>query len=127
MRIYTVHLGPPPARAGRERDVRFVKEGFSWPAFVFTLAWAVVKGLWRTALGIFLAQTAIAAAAEALRLSPDAGAVVSFAFLVFLGAFGNDFVRLELARRGYREIGVVAARNLGAAEQRAFERIPALA
>ncbi len=124
MRIYTVHLGLE--RANRERDIRFVKEGFSWPAFVFSLFWALAKGMWVTAVLIFLAQAAINGVIASARLSPEVQSVLSFAFFVLLGAFGNDFVRLELARKGYREVGVIAAANIAAAERRAFERIPAL-
>ena len=124
MRIYTVHLGPQ--RAGRERDVRFVKEGFSWPAFFVSLPWALVKGLWRVALGFFLAQLALSAAIEALHVSDSAAAGLTLAYFILAGMFGNDLMRAELARRGYAQIGVIAASDLAAAEQRAFERIPAL-
>jgi hypothetical protein len=126
MRIYTVHLGP--ARQGaRERDIRFVKEGFSWPAALFSLFWALAKRMWVTAIAIFLAQALVSGIIQAATLSPEADTAVSVAFLFLLGTIANDLVRFELARRGYREVGVVAGRNLASAEQRAFERIPALA
>ena len=126
MRIYTVHLGPP-RKDLRERDIRFVKEGFSWPAALFNVFWALVKGMWIAAIIIFLAQAVVSGVIGAARLAPEAEAAASLAFVLLLGLFGNDLLRFELARRGYREVGVVAARNLAGAEQRAFERIPALA
>lgn len=127
MRIYTVHIAPPAGANGREPRVAFVKEGFSWPAFFFNWVWALFKGMWLTALVLFFAGIAAVAAIERLSLSPTAQSVASLAFILLCGIFGNDLVRWELGRRGYREAGVVAAPNLAAAEQRAFERIPALA
>lgn len=125
MRIYTVHLGPQRAPNGRERDVVFVKEGFSWPAFTFAFIWAVVKGMWRSALILFAVQIAVGVATKSF--SPEVQGVLQLAMLFLFGAYGNDLQRFELARRGYTEIGVVAAGGLSAAEQRAFEHMPALA
>ncbi len=126
MRIYTVHIVPGAGAIGHEARVIFVKEGFSWPAFFFNWVWALFKGLWITALGLFLAEIVLGAAVGSLQVSAPAQSIASFTFFVLTGLFGNDLARMELARKGYREAGVVVARNLEAAEQRAFERLPAL-
>jgi hypothetical protein len=123
MRVYTVHLGPAAALG---REVALVKEGFSWPAYLFTILWALVKGMWVTAILLFLVQACLSGAAMSFRAAPQASALASLALLFLIGAFGNDLRRFELSRRGFREIGVVAAGSLGAAEQRAFERLPEL-
>jgi Protein of unknown function (DUF2628) len=51
MAIYTVHL---PADATTAEDVAekavFVKEGFSFPGFIFTALWLLTKQLWRSSL-----------------------------------------------------------------------------
>jgi len=127
MRIYTVHIAPGAGANGREARVTFVKEGFCWPAFFFNWVWALFKGMWITALLLFVASMAVGAAVETLHLSEQARSAASFAYFIVTGLFANDLLRWELTRRGYREAGVVAARNLAAAEQRAFERLPALA
>lgn len=123
MRLYTVHLGPP---SDTGRDVVFVKEGFSWPAFLFTFFWALFKGLWLTAIFIFTAQVLLGAVTFSAGLAPEADTAASLALLVLIGAFGNDLQRFELARRGYDQVGVVAGPDPDTAALRAFERIPAL-
>lgn len=127
MRIYTVHIAPGAGANGREPRIAFVKEGFCWPAFFFNWVWALFKGKWITALLLFAASMAVGAAIQGLHLSEQAQSVVSLAYFILTGLFANDLLRWELERRGYREAGVVAARNLAAAEQRAFERLPSLA
>ena len=125
-RVYTVHLGPASAVL-RPRAVVLVKEGFCWPAFFFNIVWALFKGLWITAIILFLAQILVQTGAQALGLSQEAQSIVTIGFFILVGLFANDLRRFELERRGYREVGVIAASHLSAAEQRAFERIPALA
>lgn len=125
-RIYTVHLGPASA-ISRPRSVVLVKEGFSWPAFLFNIVWALSKGLWITAIILFLAQAAIEGGAAASGLSGEAQSVIALGFLALVGLYANDLRRFELSQRGYRQVGVVAAGNLSAAELRAFERMPVLA
>jgi hypothetical protein len=51
--------------------------------------------------------------------------VVSLAVAVLIGAHGNDWRRRGLARRGYREAGVVAARSLDEALARYLDSEPA--
>lgn len=123
MRLYTVHLGPATPQG---RDVALIKEGFCWPALFFTVFWALLKGLWRTALIIFALQLGLSGATFLLGLSPEAETVLSLTLLFLIGAFANDLQRFELARRHYEEIGVVAGRGLNAAALRAFERMPQL-
>ena len=123
MRLYTVHLGPPAAQG---RDVVFVKEGFSWPAFLFTIFWALAKGRWLTAIVIFTAQVALSAAALSYGFAPEAESAASFALLILIGVFANDMQRFELTRNGYEMTGVVAAPSVDAAALRAFDRMPQL-
>lgn len=124
MRLYSVHLGPAKPQG---REVVLVKEGFSWPAFVFTFFWALVKGWWLTAILIFAVQLALSGAVYVVGFSPVAESVLSFAVLVLIGTFGNDLQRMELSLRHFEEIGVAAGPNLETAELRAFERLPQLA
>ena len=124
MRLYSVHLGPATPQG---REIVLVKEGFSWPAFLFTFFWALVKGWWLTAILILAAQIGLSAASYFIGFSAVGDTVLSFAVLFLIGAFANDLQRMELSLRNFHEAGVVAGTNLGAAELRAFERLPALA
>lgn len=116
MAIYSVHSRPgAPAE-----DAVFVKDGFAWPAFVFTLLWALWHRMWIVAAIVFSATAAIAAAASWLVQGDVTVNLASFAVSLILGFEGNDLRRWSLARRGYREIALAAGRNLDEAELRFF-------
>jgi hypothetical protein len=123
MRIYTVHLGPIPegAPAGAERDMVLVKEGFSWPAFYFSVLWALYHRMWLTVALLFAVAALLGAAVEAL--DPARQAAVSLGFSALVGSFANDWRRAALESRGFEEAGVVAARGLEAAEHRVLDRL----
>jgi hypothetical protein len=130
MRIYTVHLGPrsgPYAEAVGARDLIAVKEGFSWPAFFFTALWALWHRMWLVAIAMVLVPAVIDTAT--LHLDEVVRGLIDFTILVVIGMFANDWRRRDLARRGYEDVGVVAARGLDAAELRAAEKLglPSLA
>ena len=116
MAIYSVHsrLGAPA------EDAVFVKEGFAWAAFVFTLLWALWHRMWVVAAVAFSATAAIAAAASWLALGDLTVNLASLAVSLILGFEGNDLRRWSLARRGYREIAMAAGRDLDEAELRFF-------
>ena len=60
MRVYTYHE-LPGASALTDEPV-FVREGFNWPAALFTVFWALAHGLWLTALAIVAVFVALEAA-----------------------------------------------------------------
>ncbi len=116
MKLFTVHIqkyGIDP-----ETDVRLVKEGFSWPAFIFSAVWALVKGYWLVAAGIFALSMAISAILSLLGLDLFGQAVVNIAFNLLLGIYANDLARWTLTRRGYVEENVVS----GVSADHALER-----
>lgn len=125
MRIYTVHLRTPAERL--DRDVVLVKEGFSWPAFFLSVLWALWKRLWLVALILFVLEAGWSLAADALDLVPAVQAIVSLGLAVSIGFVANDLRRWTLFRRGYAEVGVVAAANDDAAAQRFFDQHAQLA
>ncbi len=112
MRIYTVHLPPSGDQP------LLVKEGFCWPAFLFTVLWALWHRMWGTAALLFVVGTALDALVEGLGLAAPAQAAVGLAYLVVVGYLANDLRRRSLWRRGYLEAGVVAGPSREAAELR---------
>jgi len=118
MRHYSVHQ--PYAAPGALDAVRFVKEGFSWPAFFFTGFWLLWKRLW-IEFAIFLAMVvALEMALHVLGIGQAMGGLGSFVIGLALGFEGNDLVRAKLARSGYVEVGEVAASDLESAELKYF-------
>jgi len=125
MKVFTVHT-----RRGSldiDRDVVIVKEGFSWPAFIFSVIWAIWCRLWLVAIGLLVVEVIASAMMAWLNTSMTTQAIVAVGLALGLGVFGNDLWRWTLARRGFVMSDVVAAADRDAAEQRYFERHPQLA
>ncbi|MEQ8505444.1 MAG: DUF2628 domain-containing protein [Rhodospirillales bacterium] len=125
MRVFTVHLrrhGLDP-----EQDVRLIKEGFSWPAFLFTFLWALWHRMWWLALGLFVITTAAGMGVEFLLPDPVAGGAVLLALYVAIGMLGNDLMRRHLAASGFADQGPVCAKDRDEALYRYLDSDPALA
>jgi len=119
VRLYTVHI-----RAGSrepDRQAVLVKEGFSWPAFFFTVIWALATRQWIVALVILGAAIVYQLVLAVLGFTGGLPTVAAAAlFNLALGLFGNDLRRFTLSMGGWREAGVVAASGRMEAEQRWF-------
>ena len=100
MRVYTAHLA-------RDRAPVLVREGFSFGALIFGPLWLFVHRAWIA--GVLAVALEIAAAAAMARLSALWPLGLAIAWL--LGLFGQDLRRFGLARRGYAESAVIAARD----------------
>lgn len=97
-----------------------VKQGFAWPAFFFTVIWALIKRLWKIALilfGVMFFLTFIETIFE--QGGSEEGVLVmlflQIVFFVFVGAKGNDWRRKNLENRGFKHVRVVQAKNVDAA------------
>lgn len=120
LKLYTVHQRT--WSNAPDRDAVFVREGFSWGAFFFSVAWALRHRMWFVALALLALMLGTAAIGEVLNL--DAGLVEALAFAVslWIGFEGNDWRRAALRRKGYAEAGIVAAPALELAEHQFFDR-----
>src|SRR5512147_3033555 len=98
MRVYTVHLRRP--NSDSERDLVLIKEGFSWPAFFFSVVWALWCRLWLVAIGLFVAETVLGAAFELLDTDATTETAVTIGFALIVGFVANDLKRRTLERRG---------------------------
>ena len=121
MKLYTAHRPPD---LSRDRAI-FVKEGFSWPAFFFSLIWLLYQRLWLASAMYLLAVAAIGAAASAANLPDGPITALSLALNLILGFEANDIRRRALLRRGYSEEGPLLGENLLHAETRYFGPRPA--
>ena len=125
MRVYTVHLRRHGLDA--ERDLVLVKEGFSWPAFVAGVLWALWHRLWLFALLLALAAGTINGIVYLTGADSFAGGVLSFALAVGAGWIGNDMRRRVLEKKGFAFVGVVTARNDDDAARRFLDNDPIVA
>lgn len=125
MAIYTVHSRQPDTRNGD--DIVFVKEGFCWPAFLFTAVWLLYKRMWIVLAMVVAYELAVAASGDLLNLGALALLPGSLAVSLVLGFEGTDIYRWTLRLRGYREIGVQSGQSLEDAELGFFASLPSAA
>jgi hypothetical protein len=119
MKIFTIHVS---SKTGfLESDIRLIKEGFSWPAFLCTVFWLIWNRLW---LGFFVSMLFIVF----ITLASDFvgfNVWINLVFLSFssfiLGIIGNDLFRLKLNSSGFIESGVIASENQEKATQRLLD------
>ncbi|MBV9239669.1 MAG: DUF2628 domain-containing protein [Xanthobacteraceae bacterium] len=124
MAAYSVVAPPPfdPGAAGAER-FRFVRDGFSWPAFILGPIWMLFH---RLVLVLILWLVVLFGLGAAIRLLGVPSGTASLVFLLFALLIGLEASTLQcwtLKRRGWREIGIVVADELEAAERRFFDEL----
>ena len=123
MATYTVHqppLGSGTVAAEPYRFV-FVRDGFSWWAFLLTPFWMLWHRLWLVLAIYLVLSAALDAGLRALGASVLtlvlAGLLISF----LAGLEAGTLRRFKLARRHWRNIGVVTGDCLEDAERRFFD------
>jgi hypothetical protein len=124
MAAYSV-FAPPLSHggaAGVER-FRFVRDGFSWPAFILGPIWMLFH---RLVLVVLLWLAVVLVLGVVTRLFGVPAGTASLAFLLLALLIGLEASTLQswtLKRRGWREIGIVVADELEAAERRFFDEL----
>jgi hypothetical protein len=123
MAIYTVHQPPLGSGAAAAEPYRlvFVRDGFSWWAFLLTPLWMLWHRLWLV-LAIYLLVSAAIDAGLRLLGAPIftlvlAGPLIS----LLIGLEASTLRRFKLARRHWRNVGVVTGDGLEDAERRFFD------
>jgi hypothetical protein len=106
----------------RADALQFVKEGFSWPAFLVPVLWLIYCRMW-IELVAFVAILALAQliSGGGQEAGAQLGGWVTIAMSVILGFEGNDLRTAALERRGYRLIGIAEGRGRTDAELSFFK------
>jgi hypothetical protein len=123
MTVYTVHE-PPLRRGDSDSDparFAFVRDGFYWGAFFFSVLWMLWHRLWLVLLGFAVVVAVVAVALGVLGASAWAGAAVGLLLAILLGIEASTLRRWTLTRRGWSELGVVVADDRELAERRFFD------
>lgn len=127
MRFYTVHLRPPRPElkgASGEPDVVFIRDGFSWLAFLLTPVYLLWHRQW-LGLAIFVGLSAsLSGLSHFLGLGISGDALFSFSLSFLIGLSANDWRRWRLSAAGYREAAAVGASGREEAEIRFFASWP---
>jgi uncharacterized protein (DUF58 family) len=124
MRSYTFHPGPE-AVAGEAHGLdraQVVPDGFSWPAFAFSVAWFAFHRLWLAALIVAAGLALVALAGYALGLAPGAGLLISLLVGLLIGLEASSLRSWTLARNGRPARDAVQAGSLAEAETKLINR-----
>lgn len=112
MAIYSIYH-----RRGDAADrAVFVKEGFSGPALVFTVFWALWQRMWIVAALMLCLIAAVTVLAEWSGIAEDVIAIVNLAIGLIIGFEAASLRGWSLRRSGFAETGMVQAATLEEAE-----------
>jgi hypothetical protein len=123
MSIYTVH--EPPAQADQsqpdpERFV-FVRDGFSFWAFLLAPLWMLRHRLWLVLVGYAVVIVALQFGLRLLGASAAVTALAGLLVSLLVGFEAATLRRFTLARRRWTNVGIVVGDDLESAERRFFE------
>jgi hypothetical protein len=123
MSVYTVH--EPPLRATEtvpdpERFV-FVRDGFSFWAFLFSWLWMLWHRMWLVLVIYVVVAVGLETALSRAGVSAAVIGGVAFLMSLLVGVEAGTLRRFTLARGGWKNVGVVSARDLEEAERRFFD------
>ena len=120
IRSYAAYVDPSSLE--RDRAVAMVKQGMSWPAFFFSVLWALRHRMWWTAAILLLAIAGLDRALAVLGADEIASGIAGLGLAAYIGLSANDWRGRALERRGMRLAAIVAASDAERAVQRWFER-----
>jgi len=123
MSVYTVHQPPLGAAdaAGDPHRLVFVRDGFSWWAFLLTPLWMLRHRLWLVLAIYLLISASVDVALRALGASVFTIVIVGLLISFLVGLEAGTLRRFKLARRNWRNVGVVTGDDLEDAERRFFD------
>ena len=123
MSIYTVH--EPPLKAGEstpdpDRFV-FVRDGFSFWAFLLAPWWMLRHRLWLALVCYVILAVALSVALRLIGTSAAVAIIAGALFSLLVGFEAATLRRFGLARRGWRNVGIVVGDDVESAERRFFD------
>jgi hypothetical protein len=122
MSVYTVH--EPPLRNSAvapdpERFV-FVRDGFYFWAFLLTPLWLLWHRLWLVLLIYLIVMFGLERLMGYVGVDSTGRSLVVLLISILIGLEASTLRRFALARRGWRNVGLVSGGNAEAAERRFF-------
>lgn len=134
MAVYAVYEPPLKEDAAgvaetMERALRFkfVRDGFSFWAFLLGPVWMLFHRLWLALVCYIVLIFAITLVAFSFGLAEGAVTIASLLIALLLGFEAATLRRRKLLRWHWRDLGVVVEKNREAAERRFFDRWAATA
>jgi hypothetical protein len=125
MAIYTVFepaARDPDDSVDHARRFTFVRDGFSWPAFLFGPLWMLRYGLILELIVWLLLIASVVVLGRQLPMSSTTTWTLFVLIALLVGFEASTLRHWALRRRRWRELGIVAADDLEGAERRFFDR-----
>jgi hypothetical protein len=123
MAVYTVY--EPPLRkdefAPDPERFAFVRDGFHFWAFLLAPLWMLRRRLWLVFIGYLLLTAAVNLALYFVGASATVTFAVGVLIALLVGFEAASLRRFTLARRGWRNVGIVVGDDMEAAERRFFD------
>jgi hypothetical protein len=104
-----------------------MKEGFSWPAFFFTILWSFWHRLWIVTIFIIFVQAALYVLINFIQVSHLSQGVILLGLTIIFGFVANEFHQIKLSKEGFELFAIVEGKNKGQAFDHFLRYYPALA
>ena len=123
MSIYTVYEPPLKAHESAPDPERFVfvRDGFSFWAFLLAPWWMLRHRLWLALVCYVILAVALSVALRLIGTSATVAVIAGALFSLLVGFEAATLRRFGLARRGWRNVGIVVGDDVESAERRFFD------
>ena len=123
MSIYTVYEPPLKAHESAPNPERFVfvRDGFSFWAFLLAPWWMLRHRLWLALTGYVILAIALSVALRFVGASTTVTLIAGVLFSLLVGFEAATLRRFKLSRRGWKNVGIVVGDDLESAERRFFD------
>jgi Protein of unknown function (DUF2628) len=123
MAVYMV-LEPPRVDGDvvrRAERIVFVRDRFAWGAFLLGPLWLLWRRLWLALIGYIVVVGLVMVALRLAGAGPNWRTLAGVLIGLLLGFEAANLRRWTLARRGWRDLGIVIGDDREAAERRFFD------
>jgi hypothetical protein len=123
MAVYTVHEPPLKRYESSTAPERFafVRDGFSFWAFVLSPLWMLRHRLWLVLVGYLVLVAGLVVGLHVLHASGTVKAIVGLLVALLIGFEAGSLRRFTLGRRGWSNVGIVVGDGRDTAERRFFD------
>src|SRR6266550_7760186 len=123
MSIYTVYEPPLKAHESAPAPERFVfvRDGFSFWAFLLAPLWMLRHRLWLAFTGYVIVAIGLQVALRLVGASTGVTVTVAALLSLLVGFEAATLRRFTLSRRGWKNVGIVVGDDLESAERRFFD------
>jgi hypothetical protein len=120
--IYSVFEPPERGRDAADHVMHFmfVRDGFSFSAFLFGAFWFLWHRLWLALVGYIVVVAVLAAGMYLVDASYGVSSLVALLLALLIGFEAPSLRRWTLTHRGWKDRGVVVGEDLETAERRFF-------